>query len=174
MGVGKSSLGRVLAVDLGLQFKDIDELVEARLGASIAEAFAAGEVQRFRDLEALVVGEVLAGEPAVLSLGGGSTVRDEVRAQLLERSLLVFLYVPWTELRDWIGAERGGRPLIEGLTLDQIGELYSERLPVYRQAHLEVRVPRSGTQASRDLVLAALKALPESRPRPAPGAGEGA
>src|SRR3989442_9907712 len=72
MGVGKSTVGRLLASELSRTFVDTDELVELNLGRSILECFQAGEEATFREVEAAAVREALDGEPSVIALGGGA------------------------------------------------------------------------------------------------------
>jgi len=160
MGVGKSTLAQILAPRLQRLALDVDAEAEVELGCSIQECFRAGQQQRFRDLEGEIVARALQGPPSVLALGGGALLRPETLTRLLDESILVYLHVPWEELREWIQAQAPGRPLIQGADLEQIGELLSLRLPLYRRAHLEVRAGREGADVAAEQVLGALFADP--------------
>src|SRR5438093_4917433 len=142
MGVGKSTIGTLLASELSRPFIDTDEVVELRLDRSIVECFQAGDEAVFREAEAAVVRKALEGGPSVIALGGGAILRDDTRRLLLEKALLVHLYVPWSEVKGWISEYAATRPLLQGRSIPEIHELYLSRLPVYRQAHLQVTVPR--------------------------------
>jgi len=158
MGVGKSTVGRLLASELSWTFVDTDEAVEADLGRSIVECFQAGDEAAFREAEAAAVRRALGGGAAVIALGGGALLRDDTRALLLEEALLVHLYVPWTEVRKWISGYVATRPLLHGRSTREIHELYLARLAVYREAHLEVAVPRTSPEEACQQVLGALQA----------------
>jgi shikimate kinase len=158
MGVGKSTVGRLLATELSRPFVDTDEVVERNLGRSIVECFQAGDEAVFREAEAAAVRHALSGEPSVIALGGGAPLRGDTRALLLKTALLVHLYLPWAEVRKWISEYATTRPLLQGRSTREIHTLYLARLAVYRQAHLEVRVPRTSPEEACQRILGALQA----------------
>ena len=95
---GKSTLGRALAERLGLHFVDLDERIVAEAGMTIPEIFKSRGEAVFRDIESKALKEVVSGlisklqtsnfklsTPAVVSLGGGTLLRDENRG-LCEKS----------------------------------------------------------------------------------------
>jgi shikimate kinase len=169
MGVGKSTVGRLLASELSRPFVDTDEVVELNLGRSIVECFQSGDEAVFREAEAEAVSRALSAEPSVIALGGGAPIRDDTRALLLEKAVLVHLYVPWVEVRKWIAEYASTRPLLQGRPTREIRALYLARLAVYRQAHLEVRVPRTSPEDACLRIVGALQAgRGRGRPRPRP------
>ena len=153
MGVGKSTIGRLLAAELSRPFIDTDEVVELALGRPIVECFQAGDEALFREAEARAVRQALTGKPSVIALGGGAIVRDETRELLLQEALLVHLHVPWSEVREWIREYAATRPLLQGRSLAEIHDLYLSRLAVYRQAHLQVTVPRTSPEDAVERIL---------------------
>lgn len=165
MGVGKSTLGRLLAELLERPFFDTDSHVAAHSGRSIVDFFVSGQEAEFRRLEAEAVAELLAGPPAVVALGGGALLDDGSRRLLRRESLLVHLHVPWNELREHVPGLVATRPLLQGKSLAEIHRIYLSRLATYRSASLRITVGhRSATQAASE-VLAALRSLeagPES------------
>jgi shikimate kinase len=159
MGVGKSSVGRILAHRLGRQFFDSDDLVRRELGAGPEALFAAGREADFRRGEAAVVARVVRSGQHVLALGGGALLDPDTRALLLREAFLVHLEVPWTELHPVLTALRPGRPLLAGRSDAEIHRLYLDRLAVYRTAHLSVVIGRDSPERAADEVLAALRAM---------------
>jgi shikimate kinase len=157
MGVGKSSVGRVLADRLGRQFFDSDELVRHELGAGPETLFPAGREDEFRRCEASVVARVVGSGPHVLALGGGALIDPGTRALLLREAFVVHLEVPWRELRPVLTALRPGRPLLAGRTDAEIHRLYLDRLAIYRAAHLSVVIGRDDPEKAADVVLQALR-----------------
>ena len=125
---GKSTLGRRLAERLDARFSDLDDEIVSRAGRPIPEIFASDGEPAFRDLESKALAEVCgggqaSGRPLVVSLGGGTLLRDANRA-LAESSGSVFcLDAPDdAELARRIGSAAGSRPL---------GNKARERAPHY-------------------------------------------
>ncbi len=160
MGVGKTSVGRLLAAELGRPFVDTDPEAEAIAGRSIDECFQAGDEAAFRDAEARAVRDALDGDAAVIALGGGAMLREDTRALLLARAVVVFLHVPWRQMEEWLPEMVATRPLLRGRTLAEVERLYRSRLDIYEQAHVRVSVPRTGAEDGARSVLRALDQPP--------------
>ena len=108
---GKSTLGKALAERLGVGFVDLDERIVAEAGVSIPEIFKTRGEAAFRDLESKVFRDVIS-DPKVVSLGGGTLLRDENRALCEENGIVFCLDTPSDEeLARRIGAAPGSRPL---------------------------------------------------------------
>jgi shikimate kinase len=158
MGVGKSSVGRLLADVLDRPFYDTDSHVEAGSGRTV-ESFFPEEEAEFRRLEAEAVAELVRRAPSVIALGGGVLLQERSRRLLREGSLLVHLHVPWTELRDHIPSLMAARPLLRGKTIAEVHRLYVVRLATYREATLRVTIGRRGPAEAAADVLRALAGL---------------
>ncbi len=156
MGAGKSSIGELTARRLGRAWYDTDQVIVARSGRAVVDFFAGGDEGAFRALEKRVIAELLALEPAVLSLGGGAVDDEDTRAILLERAFVIHLAISWRDLEATLPELRLTRPLLQGRTDAEIHELFLRRQSTYRQAHLRVQVPRGNLEAATDQLLTAL------------------
>ena len=72
MGAGKTTIGRQLALALGLQFYDLDWYIEMRYHKKVSDIFAEEGEEHFRDLERRMLHEVAEFEDVVISCGGGT------------------------------------------------------------------------------------------------------
>ena len=157
MGVGKSSIGRVLAGMIDRPFYDADLVVVERLGVSIATMFRIGAEARFRRTEADVIRELLARVPAgVIALGGGALGDASTLELLKTESLLVHIRLPWTSLEPLLPKLRRGRPLLEASSVEEIHALYESREAIYAEGHLTVELRREGVRRSAAALLAEL------------------
>src|SRR5215472_16313608 len=87
MGVGKSSVGRLVAAQLGRPFIDTDEVAQSITGRSILDCFQSGDEAVFREAEARAVRQAVASGAAVIALGGGAVLRYDSLELLLEKAL---------------------------------------------------------------------------------------
>ena len=72
---GKTTLGRVLAARLGMRFIDLDQAIEERAGMSVSEIFRTSGEDRFRSLEAEMIGEMCSLTDSIIATGGGTPCR---------------------------------------------------------------------------------------------------
>ena len=128
MGSGKSRAGASVAARIGRPFIDLDDEIEERTGATIAELFAERGEAGFRALEAEVAHDVLArGDPVVVALGGGAVLSERTRALLAAHAFTVLLDVePETAWQRVAGSDR---PLAR--SEQDFHSLHRERQPVY-------------------------------------------
>lgn len=142
-GTGKSTVARQLALELAWDWIDADVEIELRAGKSIAAIFADDGEERFRDLEAAVLADLIAKDRTVIAAGGGAILRAENRRLLGKCPLVVWLRAtPATILRrvaaDVTTASRRPRLTTAGGAAEVV-RLLAEREPFYREcAAIEV------------------------------------
>jgi shikimate kinase len=178
MGAGKTTVGRLLAAELGYRFVDCDHEIEHRAGVRIATVFEVEGEAGFRDRESALIEELTALPGLVLATGGGAVLRPHNRRCLHERGLVVFLEASANEIARRTRRDTS-RPLLQAPDRRaRIDALLGERLPLYRAtAHVSFR---SAARNPRRLVAAmlahpALAPLLPLRPAPPPAAaGPGA
>ena len=140
MGAGKSTVGRLLASELGWRFIDVDDEIEAAQGATIAAIFAEQGEPWFRQLEHETIRRLLNSERLVLALGGGAIEDERTRSLLLEAGGTRLIHLDAsldTVLLRCRGTETL-RPVLQDHT--HLETRYQRRLPLYRQAHLTIPV----------------------------------
>jgi shikimate kinase len=158
MGVGKSSIGRRLAMALGLPFKDADTEIEIAAGRSISEIFAKFGEAAFRDGERRVIARLLEEPPMVLATGGGAFAQADTRTLIKAKAVSVWLKADPEVLARRV-ARRDHRPLLVGKNpLDVLQAQVRERYPYFAEADLTVETGDTPHQVAVDSVLKALAA----------------
>jgi shikimate kinase len=128
-GAGKSTVGQVLATQLGVTFLDTDAGIEAEAGKPVSDIFIEDGEDAFRALERAAVARAVAGHPGVLGLGGGS-VMDPGTRELLAGQPVVYLETSFAAAVRRVGLDTA-RPLLLGNPRGQLRALLEQRLPVY-------------------------------------------
>ena len=138
MGSGKSTVGRLVAQDLGFQFVDTDSLIEERAGISVAEIFATEGEAAFRQLERETILGLAKKERLVIATGGGAIMDPENLASLKSHALVVCLWANAESIHERT-KHQTHRPLLQGEDpLGAIRTMLAEREPVYKQADVIV------------------------------------
>jgi shikimate kinase len=139
MGAGKSSIGRRVALRLGIPFVDADAEIEKAAGMTIPDIFAMHGEPDFRAGEARVIARLLENGPQVLATGGGAFMNADTRAVIGAKGVSVWLKAEFDVLMRRI-KRRHDRPLLKtddpGATLRA---LMDERYPVYALADVTVQ-----------------------------------
>ena len=140
MGVGKSSIGRRLAAQLGIPFVDADSEIEKAAGMSVADIFSRHGEADFRSGEARVIARLLEGGPQVLATGGGAFMNAHTRHIIRDKGVSVWLRAELDVLLRRISKRRNERPLLQsGDPAETLRALLAEREPTYAQADLTVQ-----------------------------------
>jgi shikimate kinase len=156
MGAGKSSVGRRLAIRLGLPFVDADNEIEQAANATISEIFGRHGEAYFRDGERRVIRRLLDGEPKVLATGGGAFIQPETRAAIKANAVSIWLKADRELLLSRV-KRRSNRPLLKaGDPATIIDRLIEERYPVYAEADIHVQSRDVAHDLVIDDILAAL------------------
>lgn len=138
MGAGKTSVGRLLAKRLDLEFIDADDEIEQAARCSIEQIFESHGEAEFRDGERRVIARLLTGPTHVLATGGGAFMRKETRDAIRGRGISVWLRADLDLLLRRV-SRRKNRPLLRNENPRQtLEKLIEERYPVYAEADIVV------------------------------------
>jgi len=131
MGVGKSTIGKLLAEKMNYGFIDMDEEIERREEKSISEIFRIKGESKFRILESDLVKELSKREKIVIACGGG-VIMDRTNAKLLsDSSKMVYLTASIDEIINRTSLNNN-RPLLNvSNRVDITLKLFEKRKPVY-------------------------------------------
>jgi shikimate kinase len=134
MGVGKSTVGRIVAAELGRPLFDSDEMIEARTGRTVREIWSTDGEAAFRALETDTMIEALAeSEPSVIAAAGGVVLSEVNRAALRDADA----HVVWLLADVEVLAERvrngTHRPLLDDDPETVVRALYEVRAPLYQE-----------------------------------------
>ena len=141
MASGKTTVGRLLADELGWSFADLDEDIEATHGSSISDIFEKRGEEEFRAVEKDAVrrrvGEVARGRPMVVALGGGSFNDESSRALLQENGVTIWLDCSFPRVCARIEGT-SHRPLARDP--EKFQRLFHERKDMYSKAEYRIEV----------------------------------
>ncbi|MDB9968178.1 shikimate kinase AroK [Gammaproteobacteria bacterium] len=133
MGVGKTTIGRVLADLLGLKFFDSDREIEASTGADIPWIFDVEGESGFRVRETRMIEQLTQNKNIVLATGGGAVILAENREWLKARGVVVYLRAPISQQVERTSRDKT-RPLLQTSHPEQkIRELMEIREPLYQE-----------------------------------------
>jgi shikimate kinase len=167
MGAGKSTVGAILAQELGWRFVDLDRAIEASSQRTVVEVFRDFGEAEFRTRERQALHQLSSEEHIVLALGGGTIDDESNRMRLIQSpgNCLVFLDGPLSELLARCSVEGKTRPLLSSTESPEAR--HHRRLPHYRAAHLTVNTTGLAPRevAGRVLKMVSQQWLIEARKR---------
>ncbi|GAB4486387.1 MAG: bifunctional shikimate kinase/3-dehydroquinate synthase [Anaerolineales bacterium] len=137
-GSGKSSVGRVLAANLDMEFVDLDSEIVAFTGQTIPQIIAEWGESGFRDIESTALRRVTKGPPRVIALGGGALLRTQNRSHAEAKGVVVSLTAEFETLQNRIAQDATERPLLADDLPGKLARLLQRRSDHYRSYDLRV------------------------------------
>lgn len=138
MGAGKSSVGRIVATQLGIPFIDTDAEIERVSRMTVTELFATYGEAEFRALEARVIKRILRTGPRVVSTGGGAFIDERTRKFIKRGGLSLWLKADLDVLWERV-MKRDTRPLLRTENPRKtLEDLMTVRYPIYAEADMTV------------------------------------
>lgn len=153
MGSGKTTIGKILAETMGLQFIDLDKFIEQKYNRTISDIFTLDGETRFREIERECLYEVAKYEDAVIATGGGAPCFFDNMDFINKNGKSIYLKLSVNQLTDRLKQINDGtRPLIARLNNaeleNHIAEQLEKREPYYNLAHIIVEAADIDTCAN--------------------------
>ncbi len=158
MGAGKTTIGRLLARQMGKVFVDCDDEIQQRTGVTIPHIFDVEGEAGFRQRETAVINDLVERDNLVLATGGGAVLNEGNRKELARNGIVVYLKSSVHDLWQRTRHDRN-RPLLQTADpLARLTELYEQRDPLYTE--IADLIVYSGKQSAQSLVQKLQNELP--------------
>ncbi|ERI09297.1 shikimate kinase [Aneurinibacillus aneurinilyticus] len=158
MGVGKTTVGQLIATKLGRDFIDIDQYIEEKYNMPIPQMFKEFGEQHFRQIEKETVIDICKNQHnKIVSLGGGAFQQAEIRQTCLTSSLVLLLDLSWNSWKERMDILVDNRPVLHNRTLDEIHELFQQRQLAYSKHHLKIRTDNQTPEEVADFIVKKLQ-----------------
>lgn len=154
MGSGKSTVGRMLADQIGWRFADIDDDVEAAAKTSITELFTERGEEEFRRFESEAIRQrvrrIQSGHPMVLALGGGAFTQQATIDLLENNGVIIWLDADFPIVKKRVSMANH-RPLARNA--ERFAELFLQRRENYAKAEYRVLITEDDSRAALQEIL---------------------
>jgi len=137
MGSGKSTIGYLLSKKLDLKFKDVDKIIEKETEHKISWIFESKGENYFRKLEEKITLQLLKSDKNIISLGGGAFINENVRKEVLSKSLSFWLYWDNSTIIKRISKSKK-RPIAFKTSSFEINKLITDRSKIYSLANFKI------------------------------------
>ncbi len=138
MAAGKTTLGKALARDLGLQFIDLDHYIENRFHCTVSQLFIERGEEGFRQIERTMLHEVAEFEDVIIATGGGTPCFFDNMEYMNAQGTTVFLEASVDVIYTRLTIARTQRPLVAGKSSEElrqyITKMLEQRSPFYTRA----------------------------------------
>ena len=137
MGSGKSTIGYLLSNKINSDFYDIDKIIEEEEGLKITEIFENKGENYFRKIEEKICLKILKFNKIIISLGGGSFLNNKIREEIQNNHVSFWLNWNTSTIIRRIKKNKN-RPILKGMSENEINKLIIKRKKIYEKAHLKI------------------------------------
>jgi shikimate kinase len=156
MGVGKTTIGKLVADKLLRPFVDIDEEIEKEYGMPVSQIFKEIGEKAFRDREKQLIAELANQERKVISLGGGAFLQEEIRKICLSSCIVIHLDLSLESWKERLSLIFDSRPVLHGKSIGEMEELYDNRQEIYAQHHLKISTDNQNADNIAEQIISTL------------------
>ena len=138
MGVGKSTLGKALSLQLKMKFIDTDTEIEKRESETINSLFKNKGEDYFRKVEKKICLDSIKTPESIIALGGGAFINEEIRILALKECICFWLDLDLRILKDRLKVSKK-RPLLRADNVNErIADIYDQRKKSYNLANYKI------------------------------------
>lgn len=153
MACGKTTIGRILADELGWHFGDLDEDIESEHRMAISDIFDTLGEETFRDMETRAIERrvrmVERGKPTVLALGGGAFLREPNYKMLTDHGITIWIDCAFDIICNRV-SQSTHRPLARDS--EKLRRLYDARRELYARAEFRVETTGDSGSVAREIL----------------------
>ena len=158
MGVGKSTIGKILAQSLNKEFYDIDDNIEKKYNMKVYEIFEDYGEKKFRDIEYKEIKSIQKNCNAVIATGGGAFTNKKNISILNMTGLTLWLDVSPLIITERLKKNASNRPLLKEADIEKyINDLLIKRNPYYAKANLTIVSNQISKNEIKNKILLAIK-----------------
>ncbi len=144
MGSGKTTHGRKLASYLKIDFIDLDEVFEKQNGSTIANYFEVFGEEKFRQVESVLLKNMVYPENAVVSTGGGLPCFFDNLDWMKQHGTVIYLQVPPKVIASRLTNAKTERPLLRHKTGEELLQFITEKLAERETIYLQAQIVANG------------------------------
>ena len=152
MGVGKSTIGKIISKKINMNFFDIDKIIENSCKLKIKDIFKTKGEDFFRNLEENETLNILKKKNSVIALGGGAFINKNIRNKILIDAKSFWLNLANEEIKKRLKNNKN-RPLINLYGVNSIEKIINERKKFYNQANYEINCDKLSLNQISDKII---------------------
>ena len=157
MGVGKTTVAKLVSQKLFRDFIDIDVEIEKEYGMSTTEIFKKIGEKQFRAKEKEYVLHFCKQPLKIISLGGGAFLQDDIRDACLDHSIVFYLDISWDSWKDRLHMLVDSRPVLQDKSIEDIETLFHERKKTYDEHNSKLVTDQFNPEEVADYLIDSLK-----------------
>lgn len=157
MGVGKTTVARLVAKKLYRDFIDIDLEIEKEYGMPTTKIFEKFGEEEFREKEKEYVLHYARQPLKIISLGGGAFLQDKIRQVCLDHAIVFFLDISWEAWQDRLSILIDSRPVLQNKSMEEIELLFNARKDTYKEHHSKILTDKKSQETIANHIIHSLK-----------------
>ena len=166
MGVGKTTIGKLLSKELDVEFIDLDKYIENRYRKTIQEIFSEKGEDKFRIIEREMLREVATFQNVLISTGGGTPCFFDNMKVMNHQGVTVYVKASVEQLMSRLVASKNVRPIIQNKSPDELKNFITKHLAqrenYYSKAKLTYQTEHLVSHADVSVGVDAIKTLLQS------------
>lgn len=159
-GVGKTTIGRRLAKELGWEFVDTDEYLQLKYHATVSDMIGCCGIDKFRKRERVILIELAQRRRHVIATGGGVGAKAENLELMKQKGIIIYLEASPRTLAERLALVKESRPAVQGKDFAGVEQYVQatlpQRLPYYQQADITISAEQMVTSEDEERIVADL------------------